>query len=80
MAFLIPVVQNLLKDEALERRQPTRSQRGASDIRAIIISPTREVAEQIAVEAWKFCGGTYFKVQTANFKITSRAMSLRHCE
>ncbi|KAH0566458.1 hypothetical protein GP486_000128 [Trichoglossum hirsutum] len=65
MAFLIPTIQNLLRDKGLERRQPIRSQRGASDIRAIVVSPTRELAEQIAVEARKLCGGTNIKVQTA---------------
>src|SRR5699024_10117466 len=37
----------------------------ASDIRAIIISPTRELAEQIAAEARKVAGSTGVIVQTA---------------
>jgi ATP-dependent RNA helicase MSS116 len=37
----------------------------ASDIRAIIISPTRELAEQIAVEAEKLCRNTDLRVQVA---------------
>lgn len=37
----------------------------ASDIRAIIIAPARELAEQIAVEAKKITGGTGVKVQVA---------------
>lgn len=37
----------------------------SDDIRGIIISPTRELAEQIAVEAQKLCRFTRIKVQTA---------------
>ncbi len=46
---------------------PKRGHHGAraSDIRAIIISPTRELAEQIAVEAKKLCRNTDLKVQVA---------------
>ena len=38
---------------------------GPSEIRALIISPTRELAEQIAVEAKKVAFGTGLSVQTA---------------
>ncbi|KAI9867622.1 MAG: hypothetical protein M1813_008422 [Trichoglossum hirsutum] len=83
MAFLIPAIQNLLKDKALERRQPKRSQQGASDVRAIIISPTRELAEQIAVEARKLCDGTNVRVQTAvggtGKKFALKAMNIYGC-
>lgn len=37
----------------------------ATNIRAIIISPTRELAEQISAEAQKLCRHTNVKVQTA---------------
>ena len=37
----------------------------ASDIRAIIVSPTRELAEQIGDEARKICNNTNLVVQTA---------------
>ncbi|KAK2768282.1 hypothetical protein FQN54_000135 [Arachnomyces sp. PD_36] len=67
LAFLLPVLQNIFKDPTLEenrsRFRQTRS--SASDIRAIVISPTRELAEQIAVEARKIAGSTGVIVQTA---------------
>lgn len=63
IAFLIPVMQNILKDRSLERRNHGRST--PTDIRAIVISPTRELAEQIAVEARKLVANTGVVVQTA---------------
>ncbi|EEH44545.2 uncharacterized protein PADG_00834 [Paracoccidioides brasiliensis Pb18] len=66
LAFLIPVVQNILKDVQLSQRaRNNRSRSNASDIRALIISPTRELAEQIAVEAKKLVSNTSVIVQTA---------------
>ena len=60
LAFLMPIVQRMLKD-------PSFGQRRASigDTRALIISPTRELAEQIAVEAKKIVQGTAVQVQMA---------------
>jgi ATP-dependent RNA helicase MSS116, mitochondrial len=63
IAFLMPIVQRILQDPTLESR--TRSMATPGDIRALIISPTRELAEQIAVEAKKIVRGTAVKVQTA---------------
>ncbi|KAL8802608.1 MAG: hypothetical protein Q9182_003699 [Xanthomendoza sp. 2 TL-2023] len=66
IAFLIPVLQNIINyDPKLERRgyRPTRA--SPEDIRAIIISPTRELAEQIAVEARKLTRNTAVVVQCA---------------
>lgn len=63
LAFLMPIVQRILRDENLERR--TRNRANPDDIRALIISPTRELAEQIAAEAKKIVRGTAVKVQTA---------------
>ena len=65
LAFLIPVLQNIISnDPSLEK--PSRGHRGrAPDIRAIIISPTRELAEQISVEALKVTRDTGVIVQTA---------------
>jgi len=45
--------------------EPRRVQARADDIRAIIVSPTRELAEQIGVEAKKLCQRTGIIVQTA---------------
>ena len=63
LAFLIPVLQNIIShDPRLETRKTRTS---APDIRALIISPTRELAEQIAVEARKVARNTGVIVQTA---------------
>lgn len=64
LAFLVPIVQRIIaQDPELADRR--RGKARADDIRAIIISPTRELAEQIGVEAQKLCQGTGVVVQTA---------------
>lgn len=63
LAFLMPIVQRILRDPTLE--STNRNRASAGDIRAVIISPTRELAEQIAVEARKIVSGTAVRVQTA---------------
>ncbi|KAH8597074.1 P-loop containing nucleoside triphosphate hydrolase protein [Bisporella sp. PMI_857] len=65
LGFLIPTIQNILRKspELATRQRYTRAR--ASDIRAIIISPTRELALQIAVEADKLCAATDLRVQVA---------------
>ncbi|EEP82303.1 conserved hypothetical protein [Uncinocarpus reesii 1704] len=77
LAFLVPVIQNIIRqDPSLRNAQVTRGgfrsgfrggrqMSGGSDIRAVIISPTRELAEQIAEEARKVVRNTGVKVQTA---------------
>lgn len=60
IAFLMPIIQRLMRDTTLTRAPPS-----AGDTRALIISPTRELAEQIAVEANKIVQGTGVRVQTA---------------
>ncbi|KAK3670274.1 hypothetical protein LTR78_009828 [Recurvomyces mirabilis] len=68
LAFLLPVLQNIisvdpqLAERGFSRRGPRTT---ADDIRALIISPTRELAEQIAEEAKKLVSGTGIVVQTA---------------
>lgn len=47
----------------MAHRQRVRAK--ANDIRAIIVSPTRELAEQIGVEAKRLCQNTGLKVQMA---------------
>ncbi|TEA21814.1 ATP-dependent RNA helicase cyt-19 [Colletotrichum sidae] len=65
LAFLVPILQRMIaKDPALATRN-ARYQASSSDIRGIIISPTRELAEQIAVEAEKLCRNTGLVVQRA---------------
>src|SRR5436190_15115508 len=59
-------MQKILKDRTLETRSRFgRTRSNAADIRALIISPTRELAEQIAVEAQKVAQKTGVIVQTA---------------
>ena len=63
LAFLIPVLQNIISnDPSLEKY--VRGRTSSTDIRAIIVSPTRELAEQIAVEARKITANTGVVVQT----------------
>lgn len=66
LAFLIPVLQNIINyDPKLEQRGYRQPRTSPDDIRAIIISPTRELAEQIGVEARKLTKNTGVVVQTA---------------
>ncbi|KAI9722120.1 MAG: hypothetical protein M1828_004934 [Chrysothrix sp. TS-e1954] len=68
IGFLLPLLQNILKEDPRlldpRQRRGTFEQR-TSDIRAIVISPTRELAEQIAVEAKRLTANTGCIVQTA---------------
>ncbi|KAF2458609.1 P-loop containing nucleoside triphosphate hydrolase protein [Lineolata rhizophorae] len=64
LAFLLPILQNVLnEDPSLARKGFSKA--APDDIRAIIISPTRELAEQIAFEARKLVSNTGLVVQTA---------------
>ena len=66
LAFLLPIVQRILRDPELENRSRRAYDRASpGDIRAVIVSPTRELAEQIAVEAKRVVQSTAVKVQTA---------------
>lgn len=62
LAFLMPIIQRLLGDNGIKTGS-RRAQIG--DTQALIISPTRELAEQIAAEAKKITQNTGVKVQTA---------------
>lgn len=65
LGFLIPTIQNIIRKNPDLAGRKRYSRARASDIRAIIISPTRELAEQIAVEANKLCRNTDLRVQVA---------------
>ncbi|KAL1842881.1 hypothetical protein VTJ49DRAFT_3898 [Mycothermus thermophilus] len=65
LAFLTPVVQRILNRLQEENPNWRRRRPDARDVQAIIISPTRELAEQISAEAKKLCQGTGVVVQTA---------------
>jgi len=57
--------------------EPRRVQARSDDIRAIIMSPTRELAEQIGEEARKLCQRTGIIVQTAVGGTQKNAMLMR---
>ncbi|PNS15063.1 hypothetical protein CAC42_2292 [Sphaceloma murrayae] len=66
LAFLIPLLQRMVQNDPDLARSTYRPPRtSADDIRGIIISPTRELAEQIAEEARKVVKGTAIVVQAA---------------
>ena len=79
MAFLLPILQNILSEDP-DLAKMVRGRGGprstADDIRALIVSPTRELAEQIAVEAKRLVAGTGVIVQTA-VGGTQKSMGLR---
>ncbi|KAI9733845.1 MAG: hypothetical protein M1818_007112 [Claussenomyces sp. TS43310] len=67
LGFLVPLIQNIIKNNPNLASAPRyhRDKARPSDIRGIIISPTRELAEQIAVEAKKLAKRTSVVVQVA---------------
>jgi ATP-dependent RNA helicase MSS116 len=66
LGFLVPVIQRIIaNDPQLGERVRGYKRARPDDIRAIVISPTRELAEQIAVEAQKVVQGTGIVVQVA---------------
>ena len=68
LAFLLPILQNIISVDPQLAEPSGRGRRNrttADDIRALIISPTRELAEQIAEEARKLVRHTGLIVQTA---------------
>lgn len=56
IAFLIPIMNKILKRRALEHEE------GSNILDAIIIAPTRELATQITLEGKKLASGTGLKV------------------
>jgi len=75
LGFLIPIVQRIIEnDPSLGERGRGYKRAKASDIRAIVISPTRELAEQITVEAQKITANTGIIVQTAVGGTQKRSM------
>jgi ATP-dependent RNA helicase MSS116 len=62
----VPVLQRIIEqDPSLAVRQHRTGRARSDDIRAIILSPTRELAEQIAVEAQRLAKNTNIVVQRA---------------
>ncbi|KAJ4295488.1 hypothetical protein N0V90_007501 [Kalmusia sp. IMI 367209] len=78
LGFLVPIVQRIIQhDPKLGERSRGYKRAKPDDIRAIIISPTRELAEQIAVEAKKLTQGTGLIVQTAVGGTQKRQMLMK---
>ncbi|EMD68301.1 hypothetical protein GGP41_001845 [Bipolaris sorokiniana] len=78
LGFLIPVIQRIIQnDPKLGEKAKGYKRAKPDDIRAIVISPTRELAEQIAVEAKKVVSGTGIVVQVAVGGTQKRAMLLK---
>ncbi|KAI0967048.1 DEAD-domain-containing protein [Xylaria arbuscula] len=65
LAFLVPLFQRVLADQPHLADPRNRRRSSSQDVRAIILSPTRELAEQIGVEARKLAQNTGIVVQTA---------------
>src|ERR1051326_6241062 len=65
IGFLLPILQNIIKEDPSLAIKDRFHRASPSDLRAIIIPPTRELAEQIAEEARKLPSRTNVIVQTA---------------
>ncbi|KAI0403924.1 DEAD-domain-containing protein [Xylaria palmicola] len=65
LAFLVPLFQRVLQDQPELADRFAFRRASSEDIRAIILSPTRELAEQIGAEARKLAKNTGIVVQTA---------------
>ena len=78
LGFLIPVIQRIIQADPSLAEKPRGYKRAkADDIRAIVMSPTRELAEQIAVEAKKVTSGTGIIVQCAVGGTRKREMLMK---
>ncbi|KOS17784.1 ATP-dependent RNA helicase mss116 [Escovopsis weberi] len=65
LAFLLPLLQRMIQeDPTLATKSASRTAR-SDDIRGIVMSPTRELAEQIATEAKRLTEKTGLVVQSA---------------
>ncbi|KAI9171168.1 ATP-dependent RNA helicase cyt-19 [Paramyrothecium foliicola] len=74
LAFLLPLFQRMLEqDPSLASRKSAYSAR-SDDIRGIVLSPTRELAEQIAAEAHALAKHTGLVVQVAVGGTDKRSM------
>ncbi|KAL9941329.1 hypothetical protein D7B24_002894 [Verticillium nonalfalfae] len=79
LGFLIPVLQRMLQEDPSLATRSARYDARSDDIRGIVLSPTRELAEQIAVEAEKLTRGTGLVVQRA-VGGTQKSEMLRRCK
>lgn len=77
IAFLLPLMQRMLQDDPSLATRGARRDANASDIRGIVLSPTRELAEQIAAEARQLCSQTGLVVQCATGGTDKRRMLMK---
>ncbi|KAF4975820.1 hypothetical protein FZEAL_7439 [Fusarium zealandicum] len=65
IAFLLPLLQRMISEDPSLSRKGARHDARADDVRGIVLSPTRELAEQIAAEARELTKHTGLVVQVA---------------
>lgn len=65
LAFLLPLLQRMINDDPSIATRGAKYTARSDDIRGIIMSPTRELAEQIAEEARRLTRHTGLVIQTA---------------
>ncbi|KAH7275307.1 hypothetical protein FSOLCH5_005965 [Fusarium solani] len=65
LAFLLPLLQRMIDEDPTLANRGARREARSDDIRGIVLSPTRELAEQIAVEARRLTANTGLVVQCA---------------
>ncbi|KAG5919563.1 hypothetical protein E4U61_000786 [Claviceps capensis] len=79
IAFLLPLLQRMItEDPSLASKKASRTAR-SDDVRGIVLSPTRELAEQIAEEARRLVKRTGLVVQSA-VGGTQKSMMLRQTQ
>ncbi|KAF4345333.1 ATP-dependent RNA helicase cyt-19 mitochondrial [Fusarium beomiforme] len=74
IAFLLPLLQRMINEDPTLADKTARRQARSDDIRGIVLSPTRELAEQIAVEARRLVAQTGLVVQCAVGGTDKRSM------
>ncbi|KAH6996248.1 P-loop containing nucleoside triphosphate hydrolase protein [Ilyonectria sp. MPI-CAGE-AT-0026] len=74
LAFLLPLLQRMLVEDPSLARRGAKYNARSNDIRGIVLSPTRELAEQIAAEARRLVKHTGLVVQCAVGGTDKRSM------
>lgn len=77
IAFLLPLLQRMIDEDPSLAMRSARRDANAADIRGIVLSPTRELAEQIAHEARVLTSKTGLVVQCAVGGTEKRSMLQR---
>ncbi|KAF4472740.1 ATP-dependent RNA helicase [Fusarium albosuccineum] len=74
LAFLLPLLQRMIAEDPTLARKGARHDARSDDIRGIVLSPTRELAEQIAAEARTLTRHTGLVIQCAVGGTDKRSM------